>query len=376
MIISLDCIQVLKRYLLVFFCSIGSIFAYSGFAIRVNYNELATFVFLILVFFELFATISKNTKFPYIILIYGIILLSYATYTYLCYACVSQITNYVTIFLAPAFVYIFGTIRWQQYGYSFMGVALSSISVVCILLLVPGMPLSGWNPNSSICVLPSLMLGSGLLVLSGGKNNIRINIIFQVCALFLILRLENRSSFLSLAIFNLILLSKLYLKRSFCVLLSAGTLLLNVALPVFQTVLTKFSLFETISNTLYQMFGKSALNGREKIWPLAMNYISANPIFGTVESRNIYFHNLSIDIMLFAGSFGLFLWITYMFFIVLRAAKSNESSNIFLVAFALTIFLNTFENVYIVNNYFTPLPYALLALPLYLKRRNLSYEKR
>ena len=125
-----------------------------------------------------------------------------------------------------------------------------------------------------------------------------------------------------------------------------------------------------------ESFNKSALNGRDKIWPIAMARIAEFPLIGNPNSRQFYFHNFSIDVLLQFGLLGLVTWMLSVWYIAKNNVRHAGEENIFFAAFSMVVFINTFENVLFANNYLMPLPYALIAIPIYLKQRKISYEKK
>lgn len=338
----------------------SNIFAVSGYASYVFYTELATLLTLVL----LMIALAINSQKPALSLtdvaifmaciLYGALILFNWRDFY-------QLTNILTLFGILIWTNIFSKMQLDKDRCAICGVACSIYSLVMIFLFLPGNMLSGWNENSSICVLPVAFFGIACLMLSQKKWRTWAIAVSTLGIAFLIMQLENRSAFLSLILFLIVcFIKKIRTSRVVFRIFYISIIALNLLLPLFFEIAIESTFVNRISNFLLEVFNKNGLNGREEIWELAVERIRQNPWFGTIGYRTTYFHNFSLDILVQFGWIGWIIFFAALIFVLEKSFKENETRNLFLLGFLCLIFLNTFESVLFCNNYFMLFPYLLL----------------
>lgn len=358
----------------------SNIFAISGYAYSLSYNQIATFAALLILLFFVLSKYQKKGLFTTVDIVAIIAFFMYLLLTLFSWKSINQLTNIVTLFGMPIWVKIFSAIKWDKGKYFWIGVIMAAYSILMIFLFLPGSLLSGWNPNSSICIIPTLFFALTCLKLSDNKWKMWLVIVFSLAAIYLLLQLENRSAFLALVVFLVMLLfDKLHQNKIVFRVFYITIIAINVLLPLFFEFAMEMRVFEVISDWLMAVFDKSGLNGREALWTQAIRRIGKNPWFGTIGYRTTYFHNFSLDILTQFGWVGWIIYFTSIIFIFERGFEEKSSKNLFLIGFLCLIFLNTFESVLFANNYFMPFAYLLLGICLNRKSQetasNIEVEK-
>lgn len=341
----------------------SNIFAISGYAYSLSYNQIATIAALVVL---LFFVLSKYQQKGGLIAVDFVAIIACFIYLLLAlfsWESVYQLTNIVTLFAMPLWVKIFSAIKWDKSKYFWVGGVMSAYSIFMIFMFLPGSLLSGWNTNSSICIIPTLFFGLTCLKLSEHKWKTWFILIIALAAIYLLLQLENRSAFLALILFLVMLFfDKLHQNKIVFRVFYIAIIAFNVLLPLFFEFATEMRAFEVVSDWLMDVFDKSGLNGREDLWALAIKRIDKRPWFGTLGYRTTYFHNFSLDILTQFGWIGWIVYIASLIFILERGFEENNPKNLFLIGFLCLIFLNTFESVLFANNYFMPFTYLLLGI--------------
>ncbi len=341
----------------------SNVFALSGYAFSIFYTEIATLLTLVLIVLSIAATSIHKPRISIIDMFLSIACFLYAIAMMFSWKSFYQLTNLMTLFGISMWMNIFSKLKWNSQRYALCGLACSAYSVVMIALFLPGSLLSGWNPNSAISILPVSFFGFACLMMVKEKWKIWVMLIAAMAVSYLILQLENRSAFLSLALFlGACLLKKIHISKIAFRIFYITIISLNILLPLFFEIATTTSFFRMISDVLVDIFDKSGLNGREDFWAIAVTRIEKNPWFGTFGYRPAYYHNFSLDVLIQFGWVGWIIFFSVLIIILEKSFKENETSNLFLIGFVCLIFLNTFESVLFCNNYFMPFSYLFLGM--------------
>lgn len=354
----------------------SNIFAISGYAYSLSYNQFATFAALVVLLFFVLSKCQQKGSLSTVDFVAIIVCFVYLLLALFFWESMYQLTNIVTLFAMPLWVKIFSAIKWDKNKYFWVGSVMSTYSILMIFMFLPGSLLSGWNPNSSICIIPTLFFGLTCLKLSEYKWKKWFILAIALAAIYLLLQLENRSAFLALILFLVMLFfDKLHQNKIGFRVFYITIIVFNVLLPLFFEFATEMRVFEVVSNWLMEVFDKSGLNGREDLWALAIKRIGKRPWFGTFGYRTTYFHNFSLDILTQFGWIGWIIYVASLIFILERGFEKNNPKNLFLIGFLCLIFLNTFESVLFANNYFMPFTYLLLGI-CWGKAQNNTMDKK
>lgn len=143
-----------------------------------------------------------------------------------------------------------------------------------------------------------------------------------------------------------------------------GGLTVNLLLPLINSVLVKMPGFQKILSISELLSGKEGvgINGRERLWEMALTIANDSPIFGNGGYREIYSHNFSMDVLQEWG------WLAYITYIAIVIAlmelsfKENSKYNLYLLGFVSLVLMNTFENGLVSNGGFSVLAYMLISL--------------
>ena len=177
--------------------------------------------------------------------------------------------------------------------------------------------------------------------------------------------LQNRSALLACLLIGFFMLYHrfVYRKNWFrCIYI--GGLTVNLLLPLINSVLVKMPGFQKILSISELLSGKEGvgINGRERLWKMALTIANDSPIFGNGGYREIYSHNFSMDVLQEWG------WLAYITYIAIVIAlmelsfKENSKYNLYLLGFVSLVLMNTFENGLVSNGGFSVLAYMLISL--------------
>jgi len=177
--------------------------------------------------------------------------------------------------------------------------------------------------------------------------------------------LQNRSALLACLLIGFFMLYHrfVYRKNWFrCIYI--GGLTVNLLLPLINSVLVKMPGFQKILSISELLSGKEGvgINGRERLWEMALTIANDSPIFGNGGYREIYSHNFSMDVLQEWG------WLAYITYIAIVIAlmelsfKENSKYNLYLLGFVSLVLMNTFENGLVSNGGFSVLAYMLISL--------------
>lgn len=359
-----------------FFLIIGlaiSILTYSGFGKNIHLNEIflsVSYIFaLYYYFFDLKDSTFKLGKIAWPISGACLIML---INVFLNWKDINQLLNYTTLFGMVVGVSILSRIKWSEINYYKTGITLFGLAWLLTQLFMPGRVLSGWNDNSVIGIVPSLMCGLCFIYISRVRSK---SYIFYGCLILtvsIVMTLENRSSLLSLLIFSIISYPKLFklLKNKlYFRIFYISTLVINVGFPLFNEVIGQWDIYNDLMSASQDYVHKDGgFSGRDLLWDIALFQFGKSPFLGLAGLRGIiYYHNFSCDVLTLFGWLG---WITFaaMYCAIMEKCFSKDGkTNIFLIAFSSLLILNTFENALLANGYFTIFPYFLLAIAWQLK---------
>ena len=346
--------------------AILTIIAVSGFGHSINVNEVMAISFAFVA--SIYAFLPYNNIPPLGKLTCLFVLLSccvIALNVMLSEFNVYKIVNFTSLFGLLIGTGIISELKWENMNMYRIGLMISSFALIVIYLFLPGHLLYGWNSNSAIFLIPILLLGMSLIYCSGEVTSRKKYIGFYSCALVgfaLISSLDNRSSLLALCLFSVIPLFPWVLSNQKCFRwIYAVIIAMGVITPFFQDYIANNELFQDIiSLTKGDKMG--GFNGREISWHKAVGIIEENPMMGKEGWRVIYFHNFSLDVLIQYGWLG---WVTFSTIVIVileRCFVPGSKYNILLYAFIVLLLLNTYENAFLANNYFTIFPYFLTGI--------------
>lgn len=354
-----------------------TILAYSGFGDSIHISENLTYVgWVAIIYWLLNIRKFDLLKANWICLPTFILSLFFLGGLIQSWQDISQLTNFTTLFGMVIGTSILSKINWSAMDFFKSGLILWLFSWMIIQMLLPGRPLSGWNPNSAICVVPCLMCGLCLIYISKKRLYFYGCLVLSVA---IVLTMENRSSLISLLIFGFLSIPYVFDKmknRTWFRVFYIGALVINVGFPLFNDVIGHWGWYNDLVSVSQEFTGKDGgFSGRDSLWRYAILCVAYNPLFGSFGARmDIYFHNFSCDVLLQFGWFG---WITFaLSYIYLMESCYYKvgKSNIFLLAFVCLIILNTFENALLANGHFTIFPYFLFAVACNLKTTNQTIQ--
>lgn len=281
-----------------------------------------------------------------------------------------KLTNFVSIFLIVGTVSMLSKYDWANRLTFSSGTMLCVASLAIVVLFWPGMYLSGWNPNSSIFVIPILLTGLSILYLCiiATKKSLVWFYAYAILGMVCIWKLENRSSIFTLAFFSLYPLLSPYLNKIVFFRILYIICIASCSLtPFLQNFLAKLSVFREIIGLADISKGEKLFNGREDLWNHVISQINRNPLYGTGGIRDLYTHNLALDVLTQYGWLG---WVSFIAMVVYLIEVSYQRNCIFLYGFVLLFVLNTYENALVGNGFFTIFPYLLVAIAWNLKKQH------
>ncbi|MCM1140871.1 MAG: O-antigen ligase family protein [Muribaculum sp.] len=349
-----------------------SILTYSGFGDAIKLNEKLLYASLgIAVYFYWINSAKRGFRIGpvgYLISLSCLFLILNVFSDYVHY---TQLLNFVTLFGLIVGTNLLSRIKWNRTNSLKTGIILWLLSWFLIQLFLPGKFLSGWNDNSAIGLMPALMCGLCFVYLSDIKFK---NYLFYGCLLLsvsVVLTLENRSSIISLLVYGILaypLVFKYINTKKIFRILYISALLLNVGLPLFSDTIGQLDLYNDLMSASQEYVDKNGgFSDRDVRWEIALSQLSLNPLLGNGGIRTLYYHNFACDVLTQFGWLG-FATFTAMYCLIMEKCFSPRSrSNIFLIAFACLLILNTFENAFLANGYFTIFPYFLTAIAWQLK---------
>lgn len=286
-----------------------------------------------------------------------------------------QLCNLVVTFGVVFWVQLFSRMKWEIRELFRLGIAVCMLGYFLNYQFLPGQAWSGWNPNSSIGVVPIMFFGLACIWCSDYKFAHWLSIPIVLIYLSIISALDNRSAFYAVVAFCLlVLLRKPVLKKKWYRVVYFSIILLNVVVPFFNSFIVGSNFFnEIIGASSIGAEKMGGFNGREELWAMAVMYNAKSPIFGMYGVRPIYPHNFSMDLLVEYGWLG---WLTFYGMVVAimeKVFRENSRYNVFAIAFVSVIFLNTFENVFSCCNMFVVFTYMLPAVALCIHRSG-QYE--
>lgn len=353
--------------ILIVLLGFSNVFCVSGLAHNIYYNEIATFLSP----FIFCSVYNKTLRMPvmgraesvvitlWIAIVTILILIHYQSEA-------SQFRNLVVTFGIVMWVKTFSIIRWELIDSFVLGVTASIVAIGQLYLFLPGHTWSGWNPNSVIGVVPLLFLGVACIWTSNRRRVKRFAILLYFIFVLEVSTLENRSSLLALALFAFIVLTRqCMLKRKWFRWFYMLIIFANVLIPYLNDFISHSSLFQDILGFSSQFISKGqGFNNREELWISAIGENRENPLWGMYGVRPFYAHNLSMDMLMSFGWLGLLVFFVMLVIILEKAFKENSKYNIFLVGFVCLLLVNTFENIFACNDFFTIFAYSLPAVSL------------
>lgn len=276
-----------------------------------------------------------------------------------------QLANYVTYLGIIGWVVYFNKLNLQQYKLEGVAIVLMLFGIACSYLFLPNQILGGWNSNSSISSIPIALIGILILWLSDNKKQKVLSIIGLTILCDFVMLLQNRSALLACLLIGFFMLYHrfVYRKNWFrCIYI--GGLTVNLLLPLINSVLVKMPGFQKILSISELLSGKEGvgINGRERLWEMALTIANDSPIFGNGGYIEIYSHNFSMDVLQEWG------WLAYITYIAIVIAlmelsfKENSKYNLYLLGFVSLVLMNTFENGLVSNGGFSVLAYMLISL--------------
>lgn len=276
-----------------------------------------------------------------------------------------QLANYVTYLGIIGWIVYFNKLNLQQYKLEGLAIVLMLFGIACSYLFLPNQILGGWNSNSSISSIPIALIGILILWLSDNKKQKVLSIIGLTILCDFVMLLQNRSALLACLVIGFFMLYHrfVYRKNWFrCIYI--GGLTINLLLPLINSVLVKMPGFQEILSMSEQLSGKEGvgINGRERLWEMALTIANDSPIFGNGGYREIYPHNFSMDVLQEWG------WLAYITYIAIVIAlmelsfKENSKYNLYLLGFVSLVLMNTFENGLVSNGGFSVLAYMFISL--------------
>lgn len=275
-----------------------------------------------------------------------------------------KVSNYTTLFGLIIGGSMAAEIRWEQCVSVKLGSNVCLVSILIAFLFLPGNVLYGWNSNSAIYVIPGLLMGLAIIYISEAKRFKKYLCFygFVLLGFLVISELQNRSSLMTLLLMGAVPLAKpVWTERRWFRLFYISFLVMNVFVPLFQDVVESSDLFKDIMHMSQSTVNKGeGFNGREYVWPRAVEAINQYPLFGLGGWRKIYFHNFSLDVLTQFGWVG---WIAFMLMVAAvmeRCFVPRAKTNVFLFAFIALFAMNTFENALFANNFFVIYPYLMI----------------
>ena len=343
-------------------------FQYSGFAVKLDWSVTLCYLgWLLLVWYVFF--MKEKSIHPIVVLLWGLFACHMFFYSMPLSEQLVTVTPLLTVY---ALTLILSLWKWTPERLRVGGI-LSLIYVLGMAVsLLPGRIFSGWNPNSSIILIPNLIFGLAAAFIFGSKKVIFVSLYIGLMILSVIGKLQNRSSVLCVLLFIACILLQVYKRRATFRIAYISLIAFNLLLPFLFSLLENSALYNFLTDLSLDLFRKQILlNGREILWPQVISLLlqQDNIFWGTGGERLVYSHNLSLDTLSCAGISGYCLFIVSIIFLLEKGFELQSKNNIFLYGFLALFLLNTFENVMICNNTYMIFQYMLLAIPISLKRK-------
>ncbi len=289
-----------------------------------------------------------------------------------------QLINYTTLFGITIGVSLLSHIEWFKGSLFKTGIILWCVAFIITNFFLPGGILSGWSKNSAIGLIPAIMCGLGYIYLSDNQKKGIVFYIGLLLSITILLRLENRSSILSLLLFGLLSVPFVFKKISGRLpfrIFYLSVIFINIGVPLFNELIGQWDLYNDAVSVSLEFANKGdGFNDRDKLWKFALSLLEKKPLLGYGGIRGVYFHNFSCDVLTQFGWIG---WFTFAFMYI-RLMETcfipGARTNIFLFAIGSILILNTFENALFANNCVSIYSYLLFAIPLHIKYRHRIYE--
>lgn len=358
--------------------SILTVIAVSGWGRSLMINEIMAIMFSFVASLYIFYHYSRIPPLGKLARLFVFI----ACYAIIINLMLSEFEFYKIINFTALFGLLIGTgiisgYKWENINTYRTGLLISSFALFVIYLFKPTHLLQGWNSNSSIFMIPILLLGMALIYCSDDASK-RIKYISFYCCAFIgfafISSLENRSSLLALCLFSAIPLFPLVLNNRIIFRVVYITIIAtNVISPFFQDFIANSDFFQNIVD-LTKGDKSGGFNGRETLWYQAIEMIRENPLLGKGGWRVTYFHNFSLDVLVQYGWLGWAAFITIVVTLLERCFVQGSKYNILLYAFVALLLMNTYENAFLANSFFTISPYFLTGIAWRYANNNNRYK--
>ena len=361
-----------------------TIIAFSGFASIIRFNDMMVYVSGVAVIIYIFLNKKNDYKLisPQINIIVTVGCIIEFIYLILDYTNITQILNYVTLFGVIIGVKLLSLLKWEKMNWFFSGTILWIASWILIQMFLPEHTLSGWNPNSSIGIVPVSICALSLIYCNKGRLSLLIFLTGGILTLLPIIELKNRSAMFAIVAFGVIALPpvwKVFNSKHIFRCFYIGILLFNVILPFNYRDIESTDTMENALEISQEVTEKDkGYNDREELWDIGREILNEAPIIGHAGQRGIYLHNFSIDVLTQFGWLGWIIFAIMYCSLMERCYRYNSKFNIFLFGFGCVLLLNSFENVLFACNVFSIFPYILFAIPWRLlilgKRKSLSFS--
>lgn len=277
-----------------------------------------------------------------------------------------QLANYITLFGIVPWINLFGRIRWKKYDMTISGAVVALFGLFFTYLFLPGHAFEGWNSNSPVFSVPIALFGIVALNLSKNKLFKLSSYLFIYLLIMMLLQLENRSALIAGILFAVVMIFKrIIFKKNYFLIFSYFIIIGNVLFPLLQESILQLSIFQNTLDLSGQIVQKNlGLNGRDELWRNAISIANESPIYGYGGFRNLYPHNFSLDVAQQWGWLTVFAYYSVLLFVVTKCYKKNSPYNLYVAAFVCLMLMNTFENAFVSNGFFTIFPYVFLAITL------------
>lgn len=351
---------------------ISTILIYSGFGGEIHLNDRLLYIgYAIAIYFYFIKTKDVTFHIGKLGILISIVCSIMLINVGLNWKDANQLLNFTTLFGLIIGIGVLSCVKWSEMNFFKSGFIFWILAWLLVQLFFPGRVLSGWNPNSSIGIVPCLLCGMCLIYNSDNPRKLIYFYAAFLLTVYVVMILENRSSFVSLLAFGLAscpLIFRMLRKRLYFRILYLSAFAINICTPIFNKIIGQSDIYTGILSYCQQYFQKAGgFSGRDQIWNIALLKFSHSPIFGTAGLRDMYYHNFSCDVLTQFGWLGMITFAIMYCAIMEKCFSKKGCSNIFLLAFSSLLILNTFENALFANGYFTIFPYFLLAIAWQIK---------
>lgn len=366
----------IRFILLILIAGFLNIFSVSGAAIEMHFNDYVIWISPLIL-----CWVAYKTRYQTILpswlqtvaaIIVGIFLvLAISDYE----PKAKQFLNLLTVFGIVLWVRLFSILKWKDVNLFQLGVTSGIFAIILINFLLPGNIWSGWSGNSAIGMLPMMMLGICCVWCSGHRHKKIFAVLLMLIPVWEVSQLENRSSLFSLLLLAIVIVSDFCIKkRKWFRVFYISLLLGNILIPIFNEMVSNMDLFKDVLDIGEEMTGKTsqdaAFNERDFLWAAAFKHLEIHPFFGLAGVRPFYSHNFSTDVLMEFGLIGWILFMVMMVFVMEKSFKEGSKYNLFLIAVACLMLMDTFENMLAGNDFFTIFTYCLPAAALVLNQSN------